>query len=373
MSLVQTLHPVDAPSPSDDSPNGSSKRTFTDSSTRWSAGLQFPGIQLPPVAEVVLPHALDLRPVPSIQESLVSQSADSQRTTTDTSTIWGPGTLSGRALIALGEATLRVIDALTIRRRLATIRLRAPYLTKSMCEDLLELCRPEMYSIRIAKQAVGLTLAHICAGAESSLYMFAAAFCRWPQREARLILLELVRSTSLVDRSRGWDLKILYDFLMVITQVKEGWRKTVTEAAILLNQTSPPVVAHPIQFLAGEVTAGLPESPLSSLQDLYSVDIRSKTWIALLKRDLPLRDRIAEIEYILQEPQSSSGAQLVDALADLSVFQGSHFDLDTQSSALACVQSVTVPQWRSIQEHLELPVDAFDPNFVWDTDIMYVF
>jgi hypothetical protein len=70
-----------------------------------------------------------------------SELSVSQRTTTDTSTIWGPGTLSGRALLALGEATIRGIDALLIRRKLATIRKRGPYLTQTMCDDLLELCR----------------------------------------------------------------------------------------------------------------------------------------------------------------------------------------------------------------------------------------
>ncbi|KAJ7625323.1 hypothetical protein DFH06DRAFT_1229153 [Mycena polygramma] len=368
MSLVQTL-----PTPHssiDGLSEGSSQRTLTDASTMWSADLQLPGPQLPPVVESVRPRTLDLRTVPSTQESLFSLSADSQRTTTDTSTIWGPGTLSGRALLALGEATIRGIDALIIRRRLATIRLRAPSLTRSMCDDLLELCRPNMYSIRIAKQAIGLTLAHICAGAESSLHMFVVCLCRWPQQEARLILLELVRSTSQVNRPRGWELKRLYDFLVVIIQVKAGWRRIVAEAAILLDQTCPPVIAHPVQFLSAEVTAGLPESPLSSLQDAYSVDIRSKTWIALLKCDFPLRDRMVEIQYILQETQISSGAQIVDALADASVFQGSYFDLDTQSSALTCVQSITLAQWRSILEHLELPADAFNPNFVWDTDII---
>jgi len=96
-------------------------------------------------------HPLDrLESIQEVDDSVfpdvVSEFSDSQRTTTDTSTTWGPGTLSGRALLALGEATIRGIDALLIRRRLATIRIRAPSLADPMYKDLLELCRPAMYS-----------------------------------------------------------------------------------------------------------------------------------------------------------------------------------------------------------------------------------
>ncbi|KAJ6460685.1 hypothetical protein C8R47DRAFT_1080909 [Mycena vitilis] len=140
---------------------------------------------------------------PSIQESHFSGSSDSQETTTDTSTVWGPGTLSGRALLALGEATVRGIDALIIRHRLATIRLRAPSLTKSMHSDVLELCRPNMYSVTITKQATQLALAQICAGPESSLYIFVVLLCQWSLQEARVTLLQLVAFTSCTDGLKG--------------------------------------------------------------------------------------------------------------------------------------------------------------------------
>ncbi|KAJ7637548.1 hypothetical protein DFH06DRAFT_645582 [Mycena polygramma] len=229
---------------------------------------------LPSISDnLVPPHP---RP-PSIQESLFSESPNSKRTTTDTSTVWGPGTLSGRALLALGEAAIRGIDAIIIRRRLATIRLRAPlFLTKSMHGDLLELCRcaqfprPNMHSVTIRKQAIDLTLAQICAGPQSSLYMFVVFLCQWPKQEARLTLLELVGSTSEVNRPLGWKLERFYDLLVAIIQVKGGWRRIVAEAAILLDKTSPLVITHPIHLVFAEVMTDLAKSPLQQTSTTFA-------------------------------------------------------------------------------------------------------
>ncbi|KAJ7750848.1 hypothetical protein B0H16DRAFT_1691470 [Mycena metata] len=61
------------------------------------------------------------------------------------STVWGPGTVAGRAILALGEATLKGLDrivdleARAIQRRLATIRRNLPILTADMYNDLIEL------------------------------------------------------------------------------------------------------------------------------------------------------------------------------------------------------------------------------------------
>ncbi|KAF7364949.1 hypothetical protein MVEN_00365700 [Mycena venus] len=215
---------------------------------------------------VPAPDILPLTRLSSIQETeesvfrdCASPSSDSQRTSTDTSTVWGPGTASGRALLALGEATIRGIDALLIRRRLATIRLRAPSLTGPMCNDLLELCRPGMYSVGIAKQALSLTLAQI----------------------SRLILLELVRSLPEVAHPRGWSLERFYDFMVAIIQVNDGWTSLVLEAASLLNNTSPSAISHPIHLLPAEIAVGVPETPFSSLQSTYTAHLLSKPSISL--------------------------------------------------------------------------------------------
>ncbi|KAJ7812902.1 hypothetical protein B0H13DRAFT_501305 [Mycena leptocephala] len=299
----------------------------------------------------------------------------SQRTFTDTSTVWGPGTVSGRALLALGEVAIRGIEALVIRRKILAIRQRARnHLTSSMCNDLVELCRPAMYSLRIAKQAIRLTLTEICAGPESSMCMFVVFLCKWPRQEARLILLELVRSSSEVKHPPGWKPERLYDFLIAIIQVKAGWRSFVAEASALLDNTVPraPIIAHPIHFLVAEVVAGLPESPLSSLQSTYSAHMRFRTWISLQACGLSMRERILEIARIFQNPENASVAQIVDAIADFAFFLGSqsrsHFDLDVQSSASLCFQSLTAAQWQRVLQPLELPVNAFNAELAWEED-----
>jgi hypothetical protein len=68
--------------------------------------------------------------------------------TTDSSAIWGPGGLSGRAIEAFGDATLRGIENIIIRRKLATYRALFPHMDDtpirnidSIYENILELSR----------------------------------------------------------------------------------------------------------------------------------------------------------------------------------------------------------------------------------------
>ena len=84
-------------------------------------------------------------------ERIETNSDDSfaTHTTSSAETIWGPGTLSGRAIKSLGEASLRGVETLIIRWRLAKISSNLPQNQKSpstdkmerMYDDLLELSR----------------------------------------------------------------------------------------------------------------------------------------------------------------------------------------------------------------------------------------
>ncbi|KAJ7029270.1 hypothetical protein C8F04DRAFT_44955 [Mycena alexandri] len=247
----------------------------------------------------------------------------SLRTFTDTSTVWGPGTLSGRALLALGEVTIRGIDVLLIRSKILNLRRRGNRtLTSTICNDLVEFCRPTMYSVRITREAIRLTLTQICAGPESAMYLLLFSLCKWPRQEARLILLELVRSLSDIKWPIEWEPQRLCDFLITIIQVKDGWKSLVVEAAIVLlaNPTFPSIDAHPLHFLCVEVAAGLPGSPLSVLQDAYSTSMRSKAWISLQACGLTLGERMLKIEKLVQETPNFASAQILDALADVAIF-----------------------------------------------------
>ncbi|KAJ7784290.1 hypothetical protein B0H16DRAFT_293005 [Mycena metata] len=145
-----------------------------------------------------------------------------------------------------------------------------------------------------------------------------------------------------------WESERLYDFLVAIIQVKEGWKSLAVEAAILLleNLTFPTIDTHPLHFLCVEVVAGLPESPLSVLQDAYSASMRSKAWILLQACGLSLAERMDKIEKLVQETPNFASAQILDALSDVVIF--SRLDSTLQSSASTCLRKVTEPQWQSL-------------------------
>ncbi|KAK7051781.1 hypothetical protein R3P38DRAFT_2857339 [Favolaschia claudopus] len=110
------------------------------------------------------------------------------------STVWGPGTVAGRALMALGEATLkgfeRVIDleSLAIQRRLRTIRRQIPILTAEMYHDLMELARPELYPARILMTSLHLICLQINHGYSAAI---AGTLSPLPPSEIRVILFQL--------------------------------------------------------------------------------------------------------------------------------------------------------------------------------------
>ncbi|KAF8194409.1 hypothetical protein K438DRAFT_2017472 [Mycena galopus ATCC 62051] len=324
---------------------------------------------------------LEIRSFPR-ESSLFSYAlSDSQRTTTDTSTIWGPGTLSGRALLALGEVTIRGINSLVIRRRLATIRLRAPTLNKSMCDDLLELSRPGLYSASIGKEAHRLVLSQICA--ESQYSMLVLAVCDWSKDEARLIILALIQSSlGFLSAKRGEE---IYNFLIAIIQAKDEWKDLVMEAAQLLRSTFQDqrvLISHPLHIVCTETPAQL--LPLSTLQKSYSPKMRAKIWLSLHTDGLPWQKRMLGIEETMGQYQASqldsSSPVLLDAITDVIIFTRPDFSFDLQSAAIRCLRKMNNPRWKRVCElfgftggpsieSLDLPNDSqktlplrFSPN-----------
>ncbi|KAF8217535.1 hypothetical protein K438DRAFT_1795164 [Mycena galopus ATCC 62051] len=290
-----------------------------------------------------------------------------QRTTTDTSTTWGPGTLSGRALLALGEATLRGINSLIIRRRLTTIRRRAPSLTKSMCDDLLELCRPAMYSTSLGEEATGLILTHLCV--DSRYSALAVALCDWPPEEARLILLRLMRSLSQFWRPR-MQVTEIYNLLAAIIQIHGHWKDLVKEAAHILRsmaQDRQLVFGHPIDMLCtgipptGFLGKGSPyfDMPFSEVQAKYSDLGRQNIWMNLQAAGLPLNTRLRDAISILKTSEKST-AEYHDARVDVVIFTSAAFDHELRTSAISfllecCVKST---QWNVLYQTGSLDVDV---------------
>lgn len=96
-----------------------------------------------------------LRSSPSLSSlaSSLSSVSSSLYTTTSSRTQWGPGALTGKAILALGKATLRGAERVVIFRRMATIKAHLPYYDNDgvrgtargfmdgIFDDLLELSR----------------------------------------------------------------------------------------------------------------------------------------------------------------------------------------------------------------------------------------
>jgi hypothetical protein len=81
----------------------------------------------------------------------------SNTTTTNDSTLYGLGTLSGKVIEAFGEATLRGVENIVIRRKLSTYRSLFPHADEttikdidSVYENILELSRYFMHSSHTA-------------------------------------------------------------------------------------------------------------------------------------------------------------------------------------------------------------------------------
>ncbi|THU97288.1 hypothetical protein K435DRAFT_857802 [Dendrothele bispora CBS 962.96] len=111
-----------------------------------------------------------------------------------TSTIVGPGSLSGRAVLALGKLTLKGVERVIIARRLSTISSNFPHSNasgtrikglKDMYADLLELSRVDMYPNAVQDEAISLLLTQIGSFQTDFLVHTLAA---WNPVEVRLFL-----------------------------------------------------------------------------------------------------------------------------------------------------------------------------------------
>ncbi|TFK38742.1 hypothetical protein BDQ12DRAFT_683255 [Crucibulum laeve] len=103
-----------------------------------------------------------LRPDTSSFSSALSHSSF------DESTMWGPGTLAGKAILALGEATMRGSEHLVILKRLVSITARFPCRDEDtskkvlrMMSDVVELARPGLYPKQYRSKALRCILLQI--------------------------------------------------------------------------------------------------------------------------------------------------------------------------------------------------------------------
>ncbi|KAL0060408.1 hypothetical protein AAF712_005815 [Marasmius tenuissimus] len=133
---------------------------------------------------------------------LTADTDQTDRTESSATTIWGPGTLSGKAIKSLGEASLRGLDNLIIRWKLARIN---SDLSKSstatgdstfsvdklerIYDDLLELSRLDFYDAKVRQKALRLIMIQIGSRETNQLV---SCIMKWPSEEIRIFLSEMM-------------------------------------------------------------------------------------------------------------------------------------------------------------------------------------
>ncbi|TCD63057.1 hypothetical protein EIP91_006044 [Steccherinum ochraceum] len=124
------------------------------------------------------------------------------RSSQSESTLRGLGTVSGKAIMAVGKFALQSIERVTIQNRLRKIseqlQTEEGYLTPDMYEDVLELQRIGLYSKRIRLQAWDLILTLM---ERRRTERMVDVILKWPSVEVQLLLRQLS-----VFKLSGWTL-----------------------------------------------------------------------------------------------------------------------------------------------------------------------
>ncbi|KAF7364659.1 hypothetical protein MVEN_00335400 [Mycena venus] len=264
------------------------------------------------------------------------------------STVWGPGTFSGRAIMALGETTLKVLDriidreALAIQWRLGIIRRTAPgNLTSGMYDDLIELSRPDIYPESMMVIAVELLFRQLEEGYGAKV---AFSLVQLPVSEAHLVLHELLTSrengllsdwaeASQFSRyGRDWGPDPTLDFLANLVQLRP--EMTSVCCAVVEHLARNPKIAilflrfpgHPILRIQAEKSLNIPlvcRTPLAKLQLTFSVGdlmYRWNTWKALEDAGYSAERQLLKIDEVLLNTTSTDqcwNPDFFDAAVDL--------------------------------------------------------
>lgn len=155
------------------------------------------------------------------------------------STVPGPGALTGKALKALGKVTLRGFDRIVMNRHLTTVIHSFPHTDaeasniqniQEIYDDLLEFSRPGMYSADTGERAIGIILRQIGMGHTRQLVR---AIARWHLAELHLLLSEI-----LIQLSSLWNPSLQ---LVLSSPLFSSYA---------VAQSSPPSLIHLILFLS---------------------------------------------------------------------------------------------------------------------------
>ncbi|KAF8207488.1 hypothetical protein K438DRAFT_1815028 [Mycena galopus ATCC 62051] len=199
------------------------------------------------------------------------------------STVWGPGTVAGRAILALGEATLRGVNRLidfetrAIERRLLEIR-RSAGLTLEMCADLIELSRPDLYLQYFQEMAMDALYEGIHAGKAPSIALSLAPI---PLSEAEVIICKLFSSRRETNLRTRWSKSSIppndtlaedpmLNFLALLMQLRPEVTPACCRAIDRFCNTCVclSALAHPILRIHAEESLHIPHICRTSLSEL---------------------------------------------------------------------------------------------------------
>ncbi|KAJ6522929.1 hypothetical protein DFH09DRAFT_1096890 [Mycena vulgaris] len=254
-------------------------------------------------------------------------------------TVWGPGTLAGRAVLALGEATLkglnRIVDRETraIQKRLATIRVSVPALTPEMYSELVELARPDLYPENILDAATDILFQQIDLGHTVPVVLTVSQL---NFSEASLVTLRLFisRDCGLSDAQFPPGVKSprkVLDLLAILLQVQPAL--ALACFVVLDHLTRIPSMClyflrlrnHPVLCAHAEDRLHIPQlcrTPLSDLQRRFSGDPRHRwnTWRLLERAGHSAEGRVLQLDAVLLHAvleQSYATPEFFDAAVDL--------------------------------------------------------
>ncbi|KAJ7136283.1 hypothetical protein C8R46DRAFT_580970 [Mycena filopes] len=167
--------------------------------------------------------------------SHTSLSRSSLYTTTSSSTNWGPGALSGKAIRAMGKAVLRGVDYLVISRRLSRMKAVMPCPDddlekrsdwRQMFFDALELSRPELYPEEFRMQALRILLGQI---ATRQTHYLRACIAEWDaEPEDRVALLSVIVGVTLFPKRHFIDDTLASSYTMALPSNCHSWTPCVS-------------------------------------------------------------------------------------------------------------------------------------------------
>ncbi|KAG6844009.1 hypothetical protein H0H87_010732 [Tephrocybe sp. NHM501043] len=186
-----------------------------------------------------------------------------------TSTVAGPGALAGKAVKALGVATLKGFERLVMARHWAAVTHAFPHTDQQahgirhideVYWDLLEFSRPGMYSHNVNRRAMALIMAQIGAGETRHLIK---ALTRWHAVELHILL-------------SG-----------ILTQLAHLWNPSLSGVF-----SSP--LSH--SYTASQGWIGI-ESPLLRLIFFISKVVRSSAWACRVVLDVGFLDVLFSLNH----------------------------------------------------------------------------